>query len=340
MYAACARSVAAASPLLEQPLAAVLAERLEHDEARLAVVGHALHEQAVVDERGDAVEDVDAQVLAGVADGLGRLERAAAGEDRQAAKELLLGRCQQVVAPLDRAGAASAGVPAGRARRRSAARAAVRCGPAVRAGGRILTRAAASSIASGRPSSRRQISTTAPAFFGVSAKSGRPAAARWTNSAIDAHSISAAGERQRVGSRERQRRDRELLLAVDVQHEAAGHQHLERGTGVEQFLHEGRGIGHLLEVVHEQERRAEAAKVLGDRLHQREVAALANAERPGDGRRHQPWIGNRREVDERHAAVEVIGRDRRPPEWPGASSRCRLARSASAAGRRNRAACP
>ena len=51
---------------------------------------------------GDAVEDVDAQVLAGVADGFRALERAAAGEDREAAKERLLGRRQQVVAPLDR----------------------------------------------------------------------------------------------------------------------------------------------------------------------------------------------------------------------------------------------
>ena len=91
------------SPLLAQPLPSVLAERLEHDEARVAVVGHALDEQAVVDERGDAVEDVDAEVLAGVADGLGRLERAAAGEDREAPEQRLLGRRQQVVAPVDRA---------------------------------------------------------------------------------------------------------------------------------------------------------------------------------------------------------------------------------------------
>ena len=36
------------------------------------------------------------------------------------------------------------------------------------------------------------------------------------------------------------RRDRKLLLAVDVQHQAAGHEHLERRAGVEQFAHEGR----------------------------------------------------------------------------------------------------
>ena len=58
-----------------------------------------------------------------IADGLGRLERAAAGEDREPAEEPLLGRRQQVVAPLDRAAAGSAAAPAGPARRRSGARA-------------------------------------------------------------------------------------------------------------------------------------------------------------------------------------------------------------------------
>ena len=54
-------------------------------------------------------------------------------------------------------------------------------------------RAAASSMASGRPSRRRQIPATAAAFALVSAKSGRTARARSTNSATagDAISVSA-----------------------------------------------------------------------------------------------------------------------------------------------------
>jgi hypothetical protein len=51
------------------------------------------------------------------------------------------------------------------------------------AGSNSRVRAAASSIASGRPSSRRQISATAAALFPVSVKPGRTAWARSTNSA-------------------------------------------------------------------------------------------------------------------------------------------------------------
>ncbi len=51
------------------------------------------------------------------------------------------------------------------------------------AGERTFVRAAASSIARGRPSSRRQISVTASAFSGVRTKSGRTALARSTNRA-------------------------------------------------------------------------------------------------------------------------------------------------------------
>ncbi len=172
-------------------------------------------------------------------------------------------------------------------------------------GGRILTRAAASSIASGRPSSRRQISTTALGVLRRQREVG-PAGCGPLDEQRNRCALHQRRRRgERIGSREREGRDRELLLAVDVEHQAAGHQNLQRGTGVEQLLHERRGIGHLLEIVHEQERPAEAAKMLGDRPDEREIAALTHTERPGDGRGHQPWIGDRREVDERHAAVEV-----------------------------------
>jgi hypothetical protein len=63
---------------LVQPLGRELADRLEHDEALPAAP-----EEALVDER---LEHVDL----GVADGLRRVERAAAGEDAEPAKELLL----------------------------------------------------------------------------------------------------------------------------------------------------------------------------------------------------------------------------------------------------------
>ena len=54
------------------------------------------------------------------------------------------------------------------------------------AGVSTRTFAAASSIASGRPSSRRQMAATSAAFSSVSAKSGFTARARSTNSATAA----------------------------------------------------------------------------------------------------------------------------------------------------------
>ena len=52
-----------------------------------------------------------------------------------------------------------------------------------------LTREAASSIANGRPSSRRHSSTTAEAFASVSLNPGSTAVARWTNRATDPYRI-------------------------------------------------------------------------------------------------------------------------------------------------------
>ena len=86
-----------ASPLDLQALERVRADRLQHREARLAVGLFLLAEQAVVDQRREPGEDVLA-----AADGLGGVERAAAGEDGEAREERLLVRAEQVVAPVDR----------------------------------------------------------------------------------------------------------------------------------------------------------------------------------------------------------------------------------------------
>ena len=76
---------------LPERLPRILPERFEHHEARHGIVGYSLHEEAVVDERGDAVEDVNAEVLARVADRLGRVQRATAGEHGETPKQPLLG---------------------------------------------------------------------------------------------------------------------------------------------------------------------------------------------------------------------------------------------------------
>jgi hypothetical protein len=101
-----------------------------------------------------------------------RLQRPTAGKDRQTAEQPLLLRRQQIVAPGDRRaqGAVTRGripgapISSGSARSRRSRNA---------TSARPRTRAAAISSASGRPSSRRQISTTVSAFDAVRAKSAR-----------------------------------------------------------------------------------------------------------------------------------------------------------------------
>ena len=72
------------------------------DEAGLGVEAFTLLDKALVDQRGDAIEDVETEVTGGIANPLGGLKRAAADEDAEPTKEhLLLGR-EQIVAPGDR----------------------------------------------------------------------------------------------------------------------------------------------------------------------------------------------------------------------------------------------
>ena len=88
-----------------QPLSRELADRLQHAEPRrrlpLGPAG-ALPHEAVVDEGGQTVQEINAEVAIGVAHGRRRLEGPAASEDAEAAEQGLLGRGEQVVAPGDR----------------------------------------------------------------------------------------------------------------------------------------------------------------------------------------------------------------------------------------------
>src|SRR5438552_8028057 len=77
----------------------VLADRLEHREARLRGDALALSQQALVDERADAVEDVTRLVRA--ARCLDRLEARAADEHAEAREEHPVGLVEEVVAPAD-----------------------------------------------------------------------------------------------------------------------------------------------------------------------------------------------------------------------------------------------
>src|SRR5215213_8230501 len=78
-------------PLLQQgPLACpiellerVLAQGLQHHEARLRVEAFILLDKTLVDQRGNAVEDVEPEVASGIANPLGGRKRATADEDAE-----------------------------------------------------------------------------------------------------------------------------------------------------------------------------------------------------------------------------------------------------------------
>ena len=248
----------------DQLLAAVLAERFEHHEAQLAFLRGPLHEQAVVHERRDAVQHVDAKVFERIADSLRGFERAASGEDRQTAEELLLGRRQQVVAPLDR-------LPKGLLALRQVPRPAGQelegpFDPGEQLGGRQDLHARGREL----DRERQAIEPAADLDHRAGVLRGQrevgPAGRRALDEQRDRRAIHQGRWReQRAGRRERERRDRKLLLAVDVQALPAGHEDRQRRAGVQQVLDERGRIRHLLEVVEEQQRRAAAAQVLGDR---------------------------------------------------------------------------
>ena len=155
---------------------------------------------------------------------LGRLQREAAGEDGQPAEQSLFGRGEQVVAPGDRvahrlqprrqvAGAAGQERQEGRFGHRREPGTAPTSRASNSAGGRWPIRAAASSIASGKPSRRRQIPATAFALAAVRAKPERAprrarrrgAPPRTAASSIERQSLWAIGEGER--------RHQEVVLA-------------------------------------------------------------------------------------------------------------------------------
>jgi len=83
---------------LTEPLEGELPDRLQHGEALLCSCGS---HQALVHQRGEAVEDVEGEISP-VTHLLGGLKAPASGEDPEATEELLLVFGQKLVAPRDR----------------------------------------------------------------------------------------------------------------------------------------------------------------------------------------------------------------------------------------------
>jgi hypothetical protein len=86
---------------LLESLEGELADRGQAAEPRLASAGLGAQDEALVDQGGQGIEDLDAERAIGIADRLGRLQRPAAHEHGQAPEQRLLGRREQVVAPGD-----------------------------------------------------------------------------------------------------------------------------------------------------------------------------------------------------------------------------------------------
>ena len=165
------------------------------------------------------------------------------------ANERLAAVVEQVVAPVDRVAERRPAPLAAAGEQRRAARSSR---PTIASGVSSFTRAAASSIASGMPSSRRQISATASAFSSVSSKLGLAACARSTKSCDGGASRPSPSPRRRARA---SGGTGVLALAAHAQRRPARHEHLQPRRGREQLGDERRRRQHLLEVVEHEQRR-------------------------------------------------------------------------------------
>jgi hypothetical protein len=161
-----------------------LTDGLQHPEAHASGSRFTASQQALLEQRAD-----DLQMS--TTHGFGRFEREPAGEDRQLQEYRLLPLAKEVVAPLD--GGTQGLLPL----RDIAALAGKKLQPLLEAidqpwNPSNLRRAAASSSASGSPSSRRQMSVTTSRFRSSSTNSGTLSRTRAANSSLAADSESGS----------------------------------------------------------------------------------------------------------------------------------------------------
>ncbi len=167
-------------------------------------------------------------------------------------------------------------------------------------------RAAASSIASGMPSSRRQISATACVFSGVSAKRGSTDSARATNSSI-APVGGASASPHGVGGGHGERAEAVHVLVRSLQRLLAGDQHAQPRRGCAQRVDERRDVvGEMLAVV-ERQQHPLWREHGGDGVGRRSIRAEHRVQNARHRRRHQRAIGQRRQLDPPDA-VRKVGR--------------------------------
>ena len=111
----------------------------------------------------------------------------------------------------------------------------------------------------------------------------------------------------RVGGRER--RHRVFPLPTQPQRGAAGHDHLDARSCLQEIAHERGCLQQMLEVVQQQEHLARG-KDAPHRL-ERSTSALAQTESRGDGGEDQRGLLERRQIDEDHAVTESVRHARR-----------------------------
>jgi len=203
---------------LGQAFQRVLAHGLQHAHARLARSSVDPPQEALVHERAESIEHLDAELAVGVADDLGPLDAAPADEDPEPSEEDALGGIQEVVAPVN--GSAEGSLPLrevvrGAGQERQALLQAAQDGP----GFHIFTRAAAISM----PGEAVQPGTDARhrrALVASIAKSGRRLALR-----MNAHRfVPARCPRDGGTASGTPGRDRVLLSPRTWEHLAAGHE--------------------------------------------------------------------------------------------------------------------
>ena len=201
----------------------------------------------------------------------------------------------------------------------------------IASGGSSLTRAAASSMASGRPSSRRTIWATAAAFRSSTAKPGTAAAARSANSRTDSHAATdsgvvsasscgtASGGTGHSCSPDTRRGER--LLTRMRRSRAAPSNSATTGAADSRCSKLSRTI-----------RSCGPADDLAQMLHQRRPPGIRQPDALGDRRGHQSRLPDRRQPDEIHA-IGIIGRHLRGQ----CNAQARLA-AAARSGQREQAA--
>src|SRR5262245_59040885 len=85
-----------------KPLQRVLADGLQHHEARLPVCIVTLIQQALVEQRLKTIQYVEREIALRIAVGLGGLKRVSPDKDRKPAEQRLFSRLEQLIAPIDR----------------------------------------------------------------------------------------------------------------------------------------------------------------------------------------------------------------------------------------------